>query len=287
MTDPTGIVPNMDEATYHAHPALSSTEARLILNSPAKYRWKKDNPPLIAPSKKFDIGSAVHSLVLGTGYEAVGIPAELLASNGAISTTAAKAFVADARDRGLIPLKEEEFQPIADAAEAVLAHPAAKQLFAQPADGEVSVFATDPQTGVDVRARFDFLPTESTLSAPSRVAVDLKTARDASPNGFTKSIAEYGYDVQRAWYLDALKWITGETAEMVFVAVEKDPPYLVAVHQLPTVWTEMGAEKARRARHVYAECVESGAWPGYGDEVHLLSPPQWLMFQHEMEYGDE
>lgn len=283
----TGIIKNLDELTYHSHGALSSTEARIIINeSPAHYRWKKDHPPLIAPSKKFDIGSAVHSLVLGTGYEAVVIPADLLASNGAISTTAAKAFVADARERGLIPLKAEEFQPIADAAEAVLAHPAAKQLFGQPADGEVSVFATSPE-GVDVRARFDFLPTDFRLGAPSRVAVDLKTARDASPNGFTKAVADHGYDVQRAWYLDALKWVTGEDAEMVFVAVEKEPPYLVAVHQLPTIWAEMGATKARRAREVYQECVESGVWPGYGDEVHLLSPPQWLIYRHQEEYGDE
>lgn len=286
MTDLQGIVKGLDELTYHSHTALSSTEARLILESPAKYRWKKDHPPLIAPSKKFDIGSAVHSLVLGTGYEAVVIPADMLATNGAISTTAAKAFVANARDKGLIPLKLEEFQPIADAAEAVLAHPAAKQLFGQPADGEVSLFATSPE-GVDVRARFDFLPTDFTLGAPSRVAVDLKTARDASPNGFTRAIADHGYDVQRAWYLDALRWLTGETAEMVFVAVEKEPPYLVAVHQLPTVWAEMGAAKARRARLVYQECVESGVWPGYGDDVHLLSPPQWLIYQHEEEFGNE
>lgn len=102
-----------------------------------------------------------------------------------------------------------------------------------------------------MRARFDFLPTDFTLGAPSRVAVDLKTARDASPNGFTRAIADHSYDVQRAWYLDALRWLTGETAEMVFVAVEKEPPYLVAVHQLPTVWAEMGAAKARRARLVY------------------------------------
>ncbi len=287
MSDLTGIVPNLDELTYHAHPALSSTEARIIINeSPAHYRYKKDHPPLIAPSKKFDIGSAVHSLVLGTGYEAVVIPADILATNGSISTTAAKAFVADAREKGLIPLKQEEFQPIADAAEAVMQHPAAKQLFGQPAEGEVSVFATSPE-GVNVRARFDFLPTEFRLGEPSRVAVDLKTARDASPNGFAKAIADHDYDVQRAWYLDALKWVTGETAEMVFVAVEKEPPYLVAVHQLPTIWADMGATKARRAREVYQECVESGMWPGYGDEVHLLSPPQWLIYRHEEEYGDD
>jgi hypothetical protein len=282
-----GIVLGMPEAEYHAHPALSSTEARLIITeTPADYRWKKDNPPLVAPSKKFDVGSAVHSKVLGTGYEAVEIPADLLASNGAVSTTAAKEFIAETRAAGKIPLKAAEFEPITAQAEAVLAHPGARQLFAQPADAEVSVFATDPETGIEVRGRFDFLPSESTEYAPSRVAVDLKTARDASPNGFTKSIASYYYDVQRAWYLDALRWVTGEEAEMVFVAVRKEPPYLVGVYQLPTIWRQMGEEKARQARRIYAECVESGEWPGYSDEVQLLSPPNWVIYEHEERYAN-
>ena len=281
-----GIVLDMPEAEYHSHRALSSTEARLILESPAKYRWKKDHPPLIQPSKKFDVGSAVHSKVLGTGYEAVMIPEELLASNGAISTAAAKEFVATVRAAGKIPLKASEFEPIAAQAEAVLAHGGARQLFAQPANAEVSVFATDPETDVEVRARFDFLPSAMGEGQPSRVAVDLKTAADASPKGFTKSIANYNYDVQRQWYLDALGLVTGEVAELVFVAVEKEPPYLVGVYQLPGLWASMGATKARAARRIYAECVASGIWPGYGDEVQLLSPPNWLIYEHEERYSE-
>ena len=282
-----GIVRDLPEHIYHSQPALSSTEARILLDSPAKYRWKKDHPPLVAASKKFDVGSSVHSKALGTGYHAVVIPADLLATNGAVSTKAAKEWVEAARAEGKIPLKAEEFDPINQQAEAVLAHLGARQLFAQPGEAEVSVFATDPVTGVAVRARFDFLPVEARDAQPSRVAVDLKTARDASPGGFTRSIADYGYDVQRSWYLDALRFETGEVAEMVFVAVEKEPPYLVGVYQLPTVWAEMGATKARKARELYAECTEANHWPGYGNDVQLLSPPTWLIYQHEERFPNE
>jgi hypothetical protein len=279
------IALDMDEATYHARPELSSTEARLILESPAKYRWKKDHPPLINPSKKFDLGTAVHSRVLGTGYDVVVIPADLLATNGAISTKAAKEFVAGVRAEGKVPIKQDDFDLIDGSAESILAHPGARQLFAQPATAEVSVFATDPTTEVQVRARFDFLPTDFTLGAPSRVAVDLKTAVDASPDGFTKSIANYNYDVQRSWYLDTLLWETGESAELVFVVVEKEPPYLVGVYQLPTIWVEMGQTKARRARELFKQCTDADTWPGYSDGVELLSPPTWLIYKHEEQYA--
>jgi hypothetical protein len=285
MTTLTGIHLAMPELEYHARPELSSTEARLILETPARYRWKKDHPPLVAASKKFDIGSAVHSKVLGTGYEAVMIPDDLLASNGAISTTAAKEFVEHVRAEGKIPLKRADFEPIDHAAESVLAHAGARAVFNQPGAGEVSVFATDPTTGVAVRARFDFLPPTAGLGSPSRIAADLKTTIDASPKGFTKAIASYGYDVQHAWYTDTLRFDSGEDAEMVFVAVEKTEPYLVGVYQLPTIWKEMGRTKAAHARRTYAECMESGVWPGYGDEVHLLSPPTWLIYEHEEKYA--
>jgi hypothetical protein len=284
-TEPAGIVKGMPEADYHARLELSSTEARMILDSAAKYRWKKDHPPLLAPSKKFDLGSAIHSRVLGTGYEVAVIPDEILASNGAISTTAAKEFVARARAEGLVPLKREEFEPIDIQAEAVLSHPTAKALLEQPGAAEVSVFAEVDD--VAVRARFDFLPEQGERR---RVAVDLKSTRDASERGFTRAIADYGYDVQRQWYLDTLNAVTGPMPtgfepELVFIAVEKEPPYLVAVYQLPTVWTEMGRVKAARARAIYAECVKSGEWPGYPAEVQLVTPPTWYVYQHEEDYA--
>lgn len=279
------IILDLPEHDYHARPELSSTEARLLLESAAKYRWKKDHPPLIAASKKFDIGTAIHTKTLGAGYDIEVIPDDILASNGAISTKAAKEFVERVRAEGKIPIKSDDFAVIDGAAESVLAHPGAAQLFAQPGNPEVSVIATDPVTGVETRARFDFLPSHAGSAAPSRVGVDLKSCMDASPDGFAKSIANYNYDVQRAFYLDTLRWETGEEAEMVFVAVEKEPPYLVAVHQLPTMWAAMGETKARIARETYARCAESGVWPGYGDEVHMPSPPTWLVYQHEERYG--
>lgn len=281
-----GIHLTMSELEYHASPELSSTEARLILDSPAKYRWKKDHPPLIAASKKFDVGSAVHSLVLGTGYEAVMIPADLLSSNGAIGTAAAKAFVEQARAEGKIPLKEAEFEPIRLQAESVLANPSAAALFNQPGNREVSVFAKDPVTGVECRARFDFLPTQGERRV---VAVDVKTTVDASPRKFERSIADYGYDTQRGFYLDVYGWATGPMPvglepEFVFVAVEKEPPYLTAVYQLTPQWAAMGHTKAAHARAVYAEAKASGVWAGYPTDINFVAPPQWALYQFEETY---
>lgn len=270
---------SMDEATYHARPELSSTEVRLLLDSPAKYRWRKDNPPLIEPSDKFDVGSAVHSKVLGVGY-----PIEVLEFDD-YRTKAAQTERDAVRAMGGVPILRGKFQEIEDMAEAVLQHPTARALFNQPGNREVSVFATDPDTGVDCRARFDFLPDQGERR---RVAVDLKTTVDASKRAFEKSVATYEYGIQRAHYLDVLGWETGPIdpePELLFLAVEKTPPYLVGVYQLPAVWSEKGHHAAKVARTTFAQCTESGVWPGLPEEVVLLDEPTWHVYQHEERFA--
>lgn len=259
----------MSDAAYHSRPELSSTEARLLLQSPAKYRWRKDNPPLIDDSPKFDIGKAVHAKVLGQGAEVVIVEAEDWRSKTARDARQ------EARDAGKAPLLTREFEAVNAMAESVLAHPTARALLAQPGDTEVSVFAD--VDSVPVRARFDFLPDATDKRT---VAVDLKTCMDASKRGFESSVAKYEYAVQRAWYIDAYETVTGQTdTEMIFVAVEKEPPYLVAVHQLPVTWAERGHEMSIRARKTWAECTAAGDWPGYPEAVQVLDEPMWHVYQ--------
>ncbi|WP_416906209.1 hypothetical protein [Micromonospora echinospora] len=45
----------------------------------------------------------------------------------------------------------------------------------------------------------------------------------------------------------------------------------------------IGAHLNREARHLYRECVQSGRWPGYTDDVALISLPGWVERQYEME----
>ena len=57
----------MSEAEYHAHPAFSASKAKAILDSPARFKWEYIDGNR-EQKKAFDVGSAVHAKVLGTGY---------------------------------------------------------------------------------------------------------------------------------------------------------------------------------------------------------------------------
>ena len=69
-----GVVDGMPAADYHAHPALSSTQARALLSSPAQYRWQREHPR--PPTREMELGTCVHSLLLGVGQDWVVIDSE-------------------------------------------------------------------------------------------------------------------------------------------------------------------------------------------------------------------
>lgn len=269
-----------DEA-YHRMPELSSSQAKALLESPAKFRYWRGK---VRPAKKaFDLGHAVHKKVLGVGADVVEIPQHLLSSDDGIRSDAAKAWVQEARDKGQVPMKAAEFRPINEAAESVLKHDKAAALLTQPGHPEVSVMTVDPLTEVPIRARFDYLPYPR---SPIAKAVDLKTAQDASPRGFAKAAFDYSYHLQQEWYRHTYRHATGEEVEFAFVVVEMEPPYLVGYYNLSDSFMEMGRAIGAEARALYAECIRTDTWPGYDDGIVTLEPPFWAAVSFEEKQND-
>ncbi|WIA95833.1 PD-(D/E)XK nuclease-like domain-containing protein [Curtobacterium sp. MCBA15_004] len=267
----------LPESEYHAHSALSSTQARKLLESPARYRWDRDHPQ--AGKQTFDVGTAVHTKVLGVGAGTVEYPDEHVTASGAVSTKAATvAWAEEQRAAGFTPIAPAQAARVNGMAEAVLAHPTARALLEQSGHSEASVFATDADTGTPMRARFDRLNDD--------VAIDLKTtAKTASVDGFMRTVAAYGYDVQQEFYLHALEQAGEPRRPFRFIVVESEAPHLVAVHELDVKYQQMGAAKVHRALEMYATCTATNTWPGYDPNVQLVSPPAWAVYAHEDEYG--
>lgn len=171
---------------------------------------------------------------------------------------------------GRIVLTPEQWEQLHAMAAAVHAHPAAGALLTSvPGEAEKSVYWRDSTTGVLCRCRPDWWRDDN-------VIVDLKTTEDASPEGFAKSIANWRYDVQAAYYLDGIQQATRKRPKaFVFIAVEKKPPYGVGVYVLDSDSLELGRAQYQHDLRVYAECVRTGEWPGYGDKIQTISLPAW------------
>lgn len=279
-TELKGVVHELDEATYHAHPALSYSTGKHYLRSPAHYLHALNNRK---ERKEFDFGHAVHGLVLGTGMGIVEIPESVLATNGAVSTTAAKEFIAVARADGKVPLKTDVFEKVQACAGAVLMNSEARELLEVEGEPEVSLFATDPETGVEIRGRVDYLPAESSLERTR--PIDLKTTINATPRKIVRAIVDFDYDLQAAMYRRLVHLTRGdEVGPMVQIYVETEAPYGVQVIELADEgWIRGGDLKLETILARHAECVEAGAWPGYEAETNILAPPIWYLNDLDME----
>lgn len=273
----------MDAEVYHADPvaagSLSSSGARKLLppSCPALFKYEQDNP---RPARRvFEIGHAAHAEALGTGPELVRIEGTGVDPE-AWRTNDDKAAVQAAHDRGAVPLRPSEYQQIKDMAAALQAHPEASALF-NPYNGtaEQSLFWHDESTGVWRRARLDWLPnpTKRRMIVP-----DYKTCRSAHPDDLQKAINEHGYFMQAAWYLDGVRALdlADDRAMFVFVFQEKTPPYLVTVAECDTSAMRIGATRNRVALMTYAECVATGRWPGYTDDIVRIPLPAWAEYRY-------
>lgn len=264
------LVPDLPEDRYHADPALSSSGARTILRSPARFAYEREHGR--PDTKAFDEGHAAHALVLGVG-RGITVP---LDENGQPyerwQTNRSKEIVADARAQGLIPLKQSEADVVHGMAAALRDHPAAARLLA-PGTGraEVSGWWVDERTGVDCRVRFDWLHWTGT----AWVAVDYKTTDDASADGFARSVAKWGYHQQDTWYRDAAAALGLGDIPFVFIVQEKKPPYLVGAYELDDDALATGWRANRAALALFADCTRTGRWPGYPDQITRIGLPRW------------
>lgn len=271
---------DIPEAEYHADPvpggSLSSSGARKLLapSCPALFRHWQDNPQ---PAKKvFEVGSAAHKLVLGSGPKLVEI------EHDTWNTNVAKAEVAEARAAGAIPLKPAEFEQVHAMAAALRSHPIASALF-NPAVGkpEQSLFWRDVRSGGTWRrARLDWLPP---TTSGRMIVADYKTCISAEPTAIAKAVANFGLHQQADWYRDGVMELgLCDTCAFVFVFQEKTAPYLITVVELDRTALDLADAQNQKAIDVYQHCQATGVWPGYADDVVLTALPAWAEKQFEI-----
>ena len=93
---------------------------------------------------------------------------------------------------------------------------------------------------------------------------------DASPKGFAKSVRQYGYLFQAAWYMTALRAMGERPKQFVFLVVEKSAPYATACYTLDNADIEREVPRVLEACKIYGECLRTDVWPGYSDDIKTL-----------------
>lgn len=260
---------HMQNAEYHAHPAISKSGLDLIDRSPSHYIAGKSEPRKETPALTY--GRRCHTAILESDAfdSRYAVAPSGIDRKTKIGKEAWEAFTAETAGREIITA--EDLEKLAYIRASIIAHPVAEELL-DPGSGrsEVSVFSE--MSGVAVKCRPDWLRDDG-------IVVDLKTTENAGPGAFSKSCASYRYHVQSAFYADILSSVGIEPKAFVFVAVEKQAPYAVGVYELDAESIELGRIAYQRNIETYAACLKSGRWPAYSDGIETLSLPRWAFVQ--------
>jgi len=271
-----GLYTNVLDLHYHQWDAISQTALKTFEIAPAKYKEEKDNPPEITPQKQqnFDFGSAIHMAVLQ--------PDELdkwfrPRPEGHPNSNAYKDRVAAmlADNPFLRILKGDNYDALPRIRDAVWSNPDAAALL-EGAEVEQSGVATDPTYGFRAKFRLD-------IRNPSLgVLADLKSTTDARPEHFGRQMEDLRYYRQAAFYIRYSALLGLPERDFAVIAIEKDPPYLTWVHQVPDKWLVAGEEEMDLLLERYAECERLDVWPGYPGGLHELQPTDWQMKSLEL-----
>lgn len=257
-----GIYDCYTNAEYHAHEAVSKSDLDLIHKSPAHYKAARHED---TPALRF--GTAFHCAVLENDR----FNETYTVIEGDRRTKAVKDSIKDAEAAGKIILTADDFNAIMSMAQAVFKNPICAALL-RGSLKENSVFSE--LDGVRVKCRPDG------WSIEKGVLFDLKSTEDASPEGFARTVAKYRYHVQDAFYRHVVASAIGGDADdlsFIFIAVEKKPPFAVALYQLDELATLQGWVDAREDLRRYKAAKESGKWCGYSPRIETLSLPRWAV----------
>lgn len=255
-------VENLDADIYRSKDGISASDIKYILppKTPAHYYAYITDQIKREETRAFLIGTLSHLAVLE--------PDKL-----------EKAFVVrpdsiDLRTKDGKAWKESVGStPILDATEAtmlagiqasVAKHPAACELLAN-SKKEVSLFATH-RNGLKLKGRIDVLG--------NGFIADVKTAEAGDMQNFASAIFRYNYHVQAAMYCQ----LAG-VERFTFIAVEKAPPFAVAVYELSPAALQVGMNAVNDALELIAQCQDSNHWPAYSADKQTIDLPSWAYKQ--------
>lgn len=186
---------------------------------------------------------------------------------------------ADPRD----PLTDAEQKMIEDMGRVLSQDPGAGA--AMGGIPEITMAWKDEETGLWLLSRPDTVNFDGTVTDYKKMNTQ---GRPFNYRVVDSRITEHGYDMQLAFGAEVYERLSGDWPSMAAIVAQWDkPPHHVILREIAEEDLRMGQFRNRRAIRRFAECLNSGHWPGPGEDVGIYHRPQWQreMLLEEMQIG--
>lgn len=259
-----GYYPGLSRAEYESLDAINVSRLEHFERTPAHARESLLHPQ--EPTKAMDFGTALHCAVLEPmRFSRTYVGAPKVDRRTTIGKETWAAF--EAEHAGSILLDMETFVAVSRMRDKVWAHARAAEMLRGAGDNEVGIVFRHEETGLLCKGLLDRIGAFEEWTW----VLDVKTTQDASKREFTKSIKKYNYGAKAAFYLDGCNAVAPRPRRFGWIAIEKEPPYEVALYEADESALSAGRSKYSRWLWCYAEALKTGNWPGYDDSIQPLS----------------
>jgi exodeoxyribonuclease VIII len=258
------IIEGLSEAEYARLDGIRASWLKTLATStPAHLRQQIDFPQ--PESDAFRLGRALHCRILTPDRFASAYTTMPKVDR---RTKEGKEAYAKALDdaAGREILDEEAMRTVDGMASAVLASSGA---------AEALGIATSRETVMT--AEIDGEPCKCRVDAfsMSGLLLDIKTTTSAAPRAFARSVVDYGYLLQMAFYRAVMIRNGIPLGKTVIIAVEKAAPFGVAVYEVSESDIDFAFRAVPSLVARYALCQRSGFWYGYPSDPQPLRMPEW------------
>jgi hypothetical protein len=259
-------VHGLDADLYREKEGISASDIKYILppKTPAHYHAWRTQQIKREETRALLIGTLCHLAVLEPDRLHKSFVVKPQGKLGDFRTKEGKEWRESVGDLPI--LDAEEATMLAGMQASVAQHPAASVLL-EGSKREVSLFNTH-RTGLKLKGRLDVLG--------NGFVADVKTAEAGDSQGFASAIFRYNYHVQAAMYCQL-----AEVERFAFIAVEKTPPFAVAVYELSPTALQIGLRALNDALDLIAQCQDSNTWPAYSGQSQVIDLPSWAYKQVE------
>jgi exodeoxyribonuclease VIII len=257
-----GFYENIQFSEYLADPAVNNSSLKIFSQSPAKFKyWRDNDKPATGTQTE---GSALHCLILQPELFEKSFGSEAAPRKGSAARTEWEEDNPHA-----VALTPNQWKNVHNMARSFENTPCtvAKELLTEGTP-ELSVWFDDPLTGLRCKIRPDWLRDDD-------IVIDLKSTKDGSPKGFFWEIKRWGYNHQAAFYkrgVDlayAAAGVKREVKAFIIIAIENFPPYEVAVYIITEEIIAEAQIQINASLERYAECLKTDVWPGYPNRIMI------------------
>lgn len=263
------LIENVPFEEYRRADGINSHGLMDVLRSPAHYYEARYNKIEKKESEALQFGKLFHYAILEPEYfQKNYVIQPKFDKRTKIGKEAFQLWLNTVNPKNII-VPEDMVDQLTAMANKVLKHPRARKLLERGVR-ETTMFWNDRETGELCKMRPDFVTEKGHM-------VDIKTSKDAREEYFRRDIVKHNYHIQAAHYLAGARE-TGvcNPDTFVFVVIEKDPPYEIAIYPAGTSVLGIGDQWRSKAMRVYSKCRQTNKWPGYNPDARTIELPQWV-----------